>query len=118
LGAKSFTGEPIGHRAFTSVREKLVSLGLIEHTNAVQRASKDPYALPGFGPDARRVIKGWFTATFGNGSHLAKWPSKSVRDYRERTGCELGNDYKVAAIREESTSLCARRRKSRECCAQ
>jgi hypothetical protein len=63
-------------------------------------ASKDPYALPGFGADARKIIKAWFTATFGNGSHLTRWPSEIVRAYyRERTGQKLGKDYPVKAIK-------------------
>jgi hypothetical protein len=62
--------------------------------------SSDPYDLPGLGREARPRVKLWFVATFGNDSHLTRWPAKIVRDYREETGRKLGKDFPLSVIRE------------------
>jgi hypothetical protein len=63
---------------------------------------RDPYDLPGLGPDARPVVKAWFVATFGIDTHLDKWPKQIAADYRARTCRRLSKDYPIARIREKA----------------
>jgi hypothetical protein len=61
--------------------------------------ARDPYDLPGFGKDARDVIKMWFVAAFGRGGQPKRWPGEFIVDYREDTnGRNLGKDYPIKSI--------------------
>jgi hypothetical protein len=64
--------------------------------------SRDPYDLPGFGPEARDIAKTWFVATFGYDRHLQRWPKIATKDYRERTGRQLGKDFPLRVVREKA----------------
>ena len=61
-------------------------------------ATKDPYDVPGLGPEARDVVKMWITASFGNNAPITKWPKELVAKYRERTGKTLGKRHSAAKI--------------------
>jgi hypothetical protein len=64
--------------------------------------SRDPYDLPGLGPDARDIAKSWFVATFGYDKHLQRWPKEATKTYKERTGRQLGKDFPLKVIREKA----------------
>jgi len=65
---------------------------------------RDPYELPGFGKEARDVVKMWFVAAFGADGHPERWPRDFVKEYREETGRtlgkgrNLGRDYPIKSI--------------------
>ena len=66
--------------------------------------ARDPYDLPGFGKEARDVVKMWFVAAFGADGHPERWPRDFVKDYREETeqnlgkARNLGRDYPIKSI--------------------
>jgi hypothetical protein len=62
---------------------------------------RDPYDVPGLGPEARDVVKMWVTASFGNNAPIMKWPRELVAKYRERTGSKLGKRYSASKIGEK-----------------
>jgi hypothetical protein len=64
--------------------------------------SRDPYDLPGLGPEGRDIAKTWFVATFGYDRHLQRWPKIATKDYRERTGRQLGKDFPLRVVREKA----------------
>ena len=64
-------------------------------------ADKDPYDVPGLGPEARDVVKMWVTASFGNNAPITKWPRELVAKYRERTGKSLGKRYSASKVAEK-----------------
>jgi hypothetical protein len=55
----------------------------------------DPYARVGI---ARDVAKQWCITTFGNSAPKTKWPPKTVKKYRERTGQDLRKVAKASAV--------------------
>lgn len=61
-------------------------------------AVRDPYDVPGLGPEARDIVKMWITASFGNSAPITKWPREIVAKYRERTGKKLGQRYSASKI--------------------
>lgn len=63
-------------------------------------ATKDPYIVPGFGEEARDVVKMWITASFGNNAPITKWPRPLVAKYREKTGKTLGKRYAASKVRD------------------
>ena len=63
--------------------------------------SRDPYDLPGLGPEGRQAVKLWFVATFGN-AHLKKWPREMAQEYRDETGRKLESEFPFALIREKA----------------
>jgi hypothetical protein len=63
---------------------------------------RDPYELPGLGPEARPVVKAWFHAMFGSDGHLTKWPKDTAAKYLEKTGRRLSKDHPIARIREKA----------------
>jgi len=46
---------------------------------------RDPYDLPGLGPDARPVIKSLFHAMFGSDARLDRWPKEIAAKYLAET---------------------------------
>jgi hypothetical protein len=73
--------------------------------------ARDPYDLPGFGKDARDVVKMWFVAAFGSDGHPERWPRDFVKEYREETertlgkGRNLGRDYPIKSITKEAMEV-------------
>jgi hypothetical protein len=55
----------------------------------------DPYARVGI---ARDVAKQWCITSFGNSAPKTKWPPKTVKEYRERTGQDLRKVAKASAV--------------------
>ena len=64
-------------------------------------ATRDPYDVPGLGPEARDVVKMWVTASFGNNAPITKWPRELVAKYREKTGNTLGKHYSAPRVGEK-----------------
>jgi hypothetical protein len=62
-------------------------------------ADPDPYALEDV---PRHVAKPWFIATFSHHKHLDRWPREIAKDYREKTGHELGKDYPLKKVRQKA----------------
>ena len=63
---------------------------------------RDPYDLPGLGPDARPVIKSWFHAMFGSDARLDRWPKEIAAKYLAEAGRRLSKDYPIKHIREKA----------------
>jgi hypothetical protein len=61
-------------------------------------AERDPYDVPGLGPETRDIVKMWITASFGNNAPITKWPRELVAKYYERTGTKLGQRYSASKI--------------------
>jgi hypothetical protein len=64
-------------------------------------AARDPYDVPGLGPEARGVVKMWITTSFGNNAPITRWPRDLVEKYREDTGANLGERYSASKIGEK-----------------
>lgn len=62
----------------------------------------DPYDRLGFDREARHVVKSWFTATWGSGKHIDRWPRKIAADYLAATGRKLSAQFRVSAIKERA----------------
>ena len=41
--------------------------------------TKDPYELPGLGPEHRAAVKSWMVGTFGNAKPIRRWPSDMIK---------------------------------------
>jgi hypothetical protein len=64
-------------------------------------ADTDPYVIPEFGEEARKVVKLCVAATFGKITPLTKWPSDLLKDYEEENGPLDRKRYPVAKLREK-----------------
>jgi hypothetical protein len=41
--------------------------------------TKDPYELPGLGPEHRPAVKAWMVATFGSAKPITRWPPRMLQ---------------------------------------
>jgi hypothetical protein len=57
--------------------------------------SKDPYGRLRIDRD---VAKLWTVASFGNSKPATQWPSKTLKDYKEDTGKDLGKVIPYACV--------------------
>jgi hypothetical protein len=68
-------GEPV---AEIDIRASYLTIFLSLHGIQLDH-TKDPYELPGLGPDARPVVKAWMVATFGNKKPIRRWPPRMLQ---------------------------------------
>ena len=54
-------------------------------------ATRDPYDVPGLGPEARDVVKMWVTASFGNNAPISRWPQNRLRSIANELGAHLAS---------------------------
>src|SRR5262249_37113024 len=47
----------------------------------------------------RDLVKTWFVATFGNSTHLTRWPEEFIDKFREAHGVAPGKLYSVTTVR-------------------
>jgi hypothetical protein len=93
----TINGEPV---AEIDIRASYLTIFLAWHGKQIDR-TKDPYVIEGLGKEARKIVKGWFVATFGKGMHFDRWPRDASMKYREETGGSISTDYPVRFVREQ-----------------
>jgi hypothetical protein len=62
---------------------------------------RDPYDIPGLGPERRDLVKRWVTASFGNNAPITKWLRELRLQYKKDTGKTLGKQDSAAKIGEK-----------------
>jgi hypothetical protein len=59
---------------------------------------RDPYDIPGLGPEWRGLVKRWVTASFGNNAPITKWPRELRKSYFKDTGKTISKQDSAAKI--------------------
>jgi hypothetical protein len=71
----TINGEPV---AEIDIRASYLTIFLSMHGIQLE-TTKDPYALPGLGPEHRSAVKSWMVATFGNTKRIRRWPPRMLQ---------------------------------------
>jgi hypothetical protein len=71
----TINGEPV---AEIDIRASYLTIFMSLHQLQLD-PTKDPYELPGLGPEHRPAVKAWMVATFGSAKPITRWPPRMLQ---------------------------------------